>query len=292
MNQQPQESSQREHQQQIEAWRQQRLARLRSDEGWLVVAGLFWLEPGKNSFGSAADNTVVLPAHSAPAHAGHFVMEGTKVTLVAAPGVALTVNGKPPEGATPTLRADEPGPADVIALGDLRFFVIDRDGRIGIRLRDLRNPRRAQFTGFEYFPVSLEYRVNARFVPRTASESGKGTIKVNNVLGTVSEMKSPGKLVFGLHGHEYALDAVLEEPTDTRFFVIFRDTTAGHETYGAGRFVYTDGLPKDGQVVLDFNKAYNPPCAVTPYATCPLPPPQNRINVRIEAGEKKLPGSH
>jgi uncharacterized protein len=112
------------------------------------------------------------------------------------------------------------------------------------------------------------------------------------VLGKVSEMKSPGKLVFTLGGETLSLDAVQESPTDTRLFILFRDSTAGKETYGAGRFLYSDGLPKDGHVIIDFNKAYNPPCALTPFATCPLPPPQNRLRVRIEAGEKNLPDPH
>ena len=283
-----------DHQKEIEAWRQARLTKLRSDEGWLVVAGLSWLEAGKNGgkngFGSAADNAVVLPAHSAPAHAGVLELAEGKVTLVPAPGVALQMGGRALAGRQ-ELRSDEPGPADVVSLGDLRFFVIVRDGRIGVRLRDLRSPRRSEFPGLTYFPVRDEYRVNARFLPHDGAK-GPVTLKIANVLGKISDMSSPGKLVFTLAGQTLSLDAVQEAPTDTRLFVIFRDATAGHETYGAGRFLYSEGLPKEGHVVLDFNKAYNPPCALTPFATCPLPPAQNRLKVRIEAGEKALPGEH
>ena len=262
----------------IETWRRGRLGRLTSDEGWLVVAGLFWLKEGANRFGSAADNEVALPAHSSPAHAGVLRMTGGKVTVEVAPGTAVTCAGKPVS--KQELRADDPGPPDVLALGDLRFFVIARDGRMAIRLRDLRSPRRTAFKGLQYFPVRPELRVVARYVPHAQPK----TLKVPNVLGRVSEMQSPGAAHFRIGERELALDAVLEEPTDTRLFFIFRDETAGHESYGAGRFLYTP-LPANGRVVLDFNMAFTPPCAFTPYATCPLPPPQNRLPLRLEAGE-------
>jgi uncharacterized protein len=277
-----------DHEKDVENWRQQRYSRLKSDEGWLVVSGLFWLNEGSNPFGSAENDPVKLPAHSAKPHAGVLELAGKKVTISAATGTNLTIGGKPV--VRQELRADVPGPADVVTLGDLRFFVIERDGRLGIRLRDLKSERRANFQGIEHFPVSPRYRVNAKFVPHPGD--AKHTIKIVNVLGKESEMQSPGKLVFELGGQSLALDAVKEDPSDTRLFVIFRDLTAGKETYGAGRFVYTEGLPKDGQIVVDFNKAYNPPCALTPFATCPLPPPQNRLKVRIEAGEKNVKGAH
>jgi uncharacterized protein (DUF1684 family) len=278
----------------VEAWREGRLKRLRSDTGWLTVAGLFWLKPGANGFGSAADNPVRLPAHSAPARAGVLQLRGDQVTVEPAGGVKLTLanEGAPkdqPVG-TRVLKPDLPGPPDVLALGDLRFFIIVRDGRIGVRLRDLRSPARAAFKGIEHFPVRPEYRVVARYVPHPAGKS----IKVPSVLGGLTSMANPGKVEFQLAGKPMSLDAVLEEPTDTQLFLIFKDQTAGKETYGAGRFVYTDALPADlhkpGEVVIDFNKAYNPPCAFTAHATCPLPPPQNKLKLRIEAGEKRVAG--
>ena len=279
----------------VESWREGRLKRLRSDEGWLTVAGLFWLKPGANAFGSAADNPVRLPAHSAPARAGVLQLRGDQVTVEPAAGVKLTLAtaGQGPKDqpvGTRVLKPDLPGPPDVLALGDLRFFVIVRDGKVGVRLRDLRSPARAAFKGIEHFPVRPEYRVVARYVPNPAGT----TIKVPSVLGGLTSMASPGKVEFQLAGKPLSLDAVLEEPTDTQLFLIFKDQTAGKETYGAGRFVYTDALPADlhkpGQVVIDFNKAYNPPCAFTAHATCPLPPPQNRLKLRIEAGEKRVAG--
>jgi uncharacterized protein (DUF1684 family) len=279
-----------EHQRDVETWRQQRLGRLRSDEGWLVLAGLFFLEeaPGKNTLGSAADSAIVLPAHSAPAHAGRIELADGVATLL--PGEAsMSVGGQPVPAEGRPLKSDQHGPADVVTLGDLRFFLIERDGRLALRLRDLKSARRAELKELAYFPIEAAYRVSAKLVPHAAPRS----LQTTNSLGKASAMKSPGALVFELGGKRLSLDAVQERPSDTRLFILFRDLTAGRETYGAGRFLYSDGLPdKDGQVVLDFNKAYNPPCAFTPFATCPLPPPQNRLDVRVEAGEKNPPGEH
>ncbi len=276
-----------DHAKQVETWRQGRIARLKSDEGWLTVAGLFWLKEGKTAFGSAANAAVKLPAHSAPAQAGWLTRKEKTVTIEPAAGVTLTIAGKPVT-AGQALKADDPGPPDVVSLGDLRFFVIERDGEIGIRLRDLRSDQRTKFAGIESFPVRPEYRVKARFVPHPPG--AKASIDVPNVLGKSSEMKSPGKVVFSLGGAERSLTAVLEQPSDKRLFLIFKDQTAGKETYGAGRFVYTESLPEQGHVIVDFNKAYNPPCAFTAFATCPLPPPENRLRLRIEAGEKRVAG--
>jgi uncharacterized protein len=279
--------------QEIQTWQQQRHKRLLSDEGWLVVSGLTWLKPGPNPFGSAPSNAVVLPAHSVPPSAGVLRLEGGRVFVEVAAGVKATLLVGPPPGASPDhkreqkpvtkaeLRDDLPGPYDVLAIGDVHFFAIDRDGRMGIRVRDLRSPKRAEFKGLQYYPTSTSYRVTARFVPHPKPVE----IKVPSVLGGTTPMASPGQLRFRLGNQDLSLDAVIEADDDKRLFVIFRDTTAGKETYGAGRFVYTD-LPKDNQVVLDFNKAYTPPCAFTAFATCPLPPPQNRLKVAIEAGEK------
>jgi len=161
----------------------------------------------------------------------------------------------------------------------LRLFVIQRGDRMGIRLRDPESQYRKGFKGIVSFPASAAYRVTARFV----AEPRK--IPILNVLGQTEDSECPGYVVFRLAGKEYRLYPIIETPGDKELFYIFRDLTAGKETYGAGRFLYSD-LPKDGKVVLDFNKAYNPPCAFTPYATCPLPPKQNHIAVRIEAGEK------
>jgi uncharacterized protein (DUF1684 family) len=178
------------------------------------------------------------------------------------------------------LRSDVPGPADVLALGQLRFFVIDRSGKVAIRLRDLATPARKTLPPLRWFPVKKDYRVVGRFIPHPAPKK----LAIPNVLGLVEEMVSPGVVVFHLQGQELRLEPVYEEPDAKELFFIFRDKTSGHDTYGAGRFFYAD-RPKNGEVIIDFNKAYTPPCAFTRFATCPLPPRQNHLPLRIEAGE-------
>jgi uncharacterized protein len=273
---------------QIEAWRRQRVQRLTADGGWLTVAGLFWLKPGANRFGADAANDIVLPAHSAPAQGGAFVLEGGRVRVEVRPGVALTLAGKPV--ARGELRSDGGGATpDVLALGALTLQVIERGGRLGVRLKDMKNPARAAFKGLRYFPIDSRFRVVATFVPHEKPVS----INVPNVLGMVESMPSPGYASFVLDapgksgksgkGQPLRLDAVLESG-ETQLFFIFRDPTAGKTTYGGGRFLYADP-PVNGKVVLDFNRAYSPPCAFTPHATCPLPPANNRLPVAIEAGE-------
>ena len=264
---------------QIQKWREEREARLKGDGGWLQVAGLFWLKEGANAFGTDAKSAIVLPAGSAPAHAGVFELQQGTVTVRLEPGVEASADGKPVQ--TLALRPDVPGPPDVLKLGPrLSLHVIERGGKLGIRMKDKESPLLREFTGLKWFPVREEYRVRARFVPYTPPKK----VPVPNILGQVEELPSPGYAAFQIGGHEVRLDPVLEEPGATELFFIFRDETAKKETYPAGRFLYS-AMPKDGAVELDFNKAYSPPCAFTPYATCPLPPRQNRLPVRIEAGE-------
>lgn len=264
----------------IEAFRQRRDQRLRADDGWLVVAGLSWLAEGENAFGSAPKAAVPLPAHGAPAHAGVFLRKGKEVTVHVAPGVPVELAGKPI--VTAQLRSDVPGPADVLELGPLRFFVIERGDRIGIRLRDLESARRKSWKGLSWFPPARELRVVARFVPHAKAEK----LTVPTVVGTTQTYESPGRLVFELAGKTLELWPVIEEPGARELFVIFRDETSGRETYGAGRFLYVPLPAADGTVAIDFNRAYAPPCSVSPFATCPMPPKQNRLPVPVRAGER------
>ena len=266
----------------IQAWRQGRESRLKADGGWLTVAGLFWLKEGDNRFGSDKGSEVVLPA-SAPGHAGVFAFHAGETRFQLEPGVSGTVAGKP--AASGLLHPDTGKDEDVLTMGPLTMQVVERGGRYGIRLKDMQSAQRKSFAGLRWFPVKESYRITARFVPAPT------IIQVPNVLGQVSDMPRPGYLVFTLGGQEMRLDPVIEEPGDKELFIIFRDETAPRETYGAGRFLYTD-MPKEGKVVLDFNKAYSPPCAFTPFATCPLPPKQNRLPVRIEAGEMNPTPGH
>lgn len=253
---------------QIEEWRRQREAALTADGGWLTVTGLFWLHEGANSFGTAASNDIVLPSGPAVKD-GVFDLENGKV--------ALRMDGQ-----TRELQLDSSGKPDAITLGSLTLFAIQRSGKYGIRLKDNNSRLRKEFTGLHYFPVNEEYRVRTRLV-RDAKK-----IPILNILGQVEDTPSPGYVEFEIHGQKLRLTPVEEAPNE--LFFIFRDLTAGKETYGSGRFL-TTALGKDGEVDLDFNKAYNPPCAFTPYATCPLPPKENRLALMIEAGELKY-GSH
>jgi uncharacterized protein (DUF1684 family) len=272
----------------VQKWRQERETRLKADEGWLTVAGLFWLKEGTNGFGADPAGDIVLPAGSAPARAGTFELRGGKTAVQMEPGVEATCGGQPLMAlARRALRTDaEEGGPDVLKLGRLTLFVIERGGRYAIRLRDRDSRMRQEFTGLRWFPVKEQYRITARYV----SYPSLKPVAVPNILGGVEKMPSPGYAVFDLDGQEVRLEGVFEDPEATQLFFIFRDGTSGKETYPAGRFLYSD-LPKNGAVVLDFNKAYNPPCAFTPYATCPLPPEQNRLPMRVEAGELRY-GNH
>jgi uncharacterized protein (DUF1684 family) len=261
----------------IEAWRQQRQERLKADGGWLTVVGLAWLKPGVNRFGSDPASDVVLPA-AVPAHAGLLRVDGRQVTVEVAAGVAVTLDGQPVTRRP--LRSDADGAdPDVLRLASVTMQIIDRGGRLAVRIKDRDSAARRQFRGLRWYPVKPEYRVEARFV----AHDKPATIVVPSVVGIAEAMTSPGSALFELAGRPMRLDPVLE-PGSPQLFFIFRDATAAKTTYGSGRFLYADP-PVNGRVVLDFNKAYSPPCAYTAYATCPLPPPQNRLPVAIEAGE-------
>jgi uncharacterized protein (DUF1684 family) len=246
----------------IAAWRRQREDRLKADGGWLSVAGLFWLHEGRNPFGTDPTNQIVLP--DGGARSGAFLLQDGKVTVMM-------------DGAERELWTDS---ADVAKVGRLSLFAIKRGDQYGIRLKDPQSEYRRHFTGIEYFPAKEDYKVTAKWMAAPAK------LPILNILGQTEEMESPGYAVFRLGGRECRLRPVLETPDAKELFYIFRDQTTGKETYGAGRFLYSE-MPKGGSVVLDFNKAYNPPCAFTPYATCPLPPAENRMTVPVEAGEKK-----
>lgn len=273
-----------DYESEIQRWREQREARLKADGGWLTVAGLFWLHEGANRFGTDASNDIVLPPGSAPTRAGEFQFHEGKTAVSVLPGVTVTAEGKPITWMD--LQSDAAGKPDLLALGSLTMQVIQRGERYGIRLKDMNSRFRKEFTGLRWFPIKGSYRLNAKWVPYDPPKE----ISVPTILGTTEKMPCPGAAVFTLDGQELRLEPVLEEPDAKDLFFIFRDGTAGVETYPSGRFLYAD-LPKEGGIVLDFNKAYSPPCAFTPYATCPLPPAQNQLAARIEAGELRY-GDH
>jgi len=249
------------------AWHEQRVAALRRPQGWLALTGLHWLKPGANTV---------------PGLPGTFTVDGKGVSLSAKAGDGWTVGGAP--ATARALATDATAAPDRLQVGSRAAMVIERSGKLAVRVWDAESPVRSGFTGIETFRPDPRWRVTARWEAYPAPRP----VEVPSVTGDVTVEQAPGRAVFTVEGTECAL-----EPTqdgDALFFV-FKDRTAPRETYGAGRFLVAEG-PRDGTVVLDFNRAYNPPCAFTPFATCPLPTPQNVLPVRIEAGEKKWGQGH
>lgn len=246
-------------------WRADYEAALKAPNGWLSVAGLFWLHEGDNAVGSDPQSDVVLPA-GGPVRAGTFHLAKGKVTWQKR-----------------QLRSDDPGPPDVVRIGSVSLTVISRGDKVGVRLRDPNAETRRNFTGCKWFAADSAWRVRAKWVAYPQAKK----ISITNILGMTDEEPSPGYAEFTIRGKTMRLEPVTE---DGGLFFIFKDATSGKLTYGAGRFLDTP-MPKSGQVELDFNKAYNPPCAFTAFATCPLPPKQNVLTAAIEAGEKSY-GKH
>ncbi len=276
------ETSAEGHEADVLEWRRERLESLTRDDGWLTLTGLYWLEEGDSTCGSDPDSDVVLPA-SAPSRVGTLTITGERRELEVEPGIAVTIDGERRRRAA--IETDADGEPTLIELGSVGFYLIDRDGRIGVRVKDREHAALESFEGLDYYPIDGRWRVEARFEPYDPPK----TIPVPTVLGTVSDTRSPGAVVFRMAARVLRLDAL---PADEgELWLIFGDASNGEETYGGGRFLYAQGPDADGRVVVDFNKSYNPPCAFTPYATCPLPPPQNRLELAVRAGEKSY-GHH
>lgn len=267
----------------IEEWHQKRIERLTSNDGYLTFVGLFPLEEGTNRFGSAENNQIVFPA-KAPKRAGTIYLKNGKLEIAAMPGVEIRCDGKPVDK-IPVV-SDAEGPPSQFEMGSLRFHVIERAGELYLRVRDSDNAIRKSFHGIERFPVDPKWRIEARFEPYDPPKP----LKVPNVLGYEFDTQCPGAIVFELDGQTCRLEPMATEGDE--FFIVFRDETSGLETYGGGRFLYAHVPDDSGKMVLDFNKSYNPPCAFTPFATCPLPHKANILEVRIEAGEKAYADSH
>jgi len=266
----------------IERWHQKRIESLENPEGYLSLVGLFPLVEGENRFGSAAGNDLVFPAGS-PGRAGVFVLEDGEVRVDVAEGVNVTADDAAVTSAV--LKSDADGRPTVLAMGSMRSYVIDRSGNLYVRLKDLDSELLKHFEGVDRFPVDAAWRIEARFEPYAPPKQ----ILVPNVLGGEFAEECPGRVLFEVAGEAYSLEPV--SASNGRLFIVFGDGTSGLETYGGGRFLYTDP-PEAGAVVLDFNRAYNPPCVFSPFATCPLPHDANRLAVRITAGEKKWGEGH
>lgn len=261
----------------IEQWRANYEDDLKKPEGWLSVAGLFWLKQGANWLGSDPNDEVVLPAYASPAQAGILTLSGGKVTLKTLPGVDLKINDQP--ATDKVLASDQSGEPDRLAIGGVTFHVIQRADKIGIRLYDPKCKVRLAHQGLHWYPIDPKWAVSATFVPYDPPK----TASIANVLGQITPVPIPGYLSFKVDGKECRLDAQ-DEPGG--WFLDFQDKTSGKTTYGAGRFLDVT-KPKEGPVIIDFNQATNPPCGYTAFATCPLPPKGNQLAVEITAGEKK-----
>jgi Uncharacterized conserved protein len=260
-------------------WREQHETEIKAEDGWLTVSGLFWLKEGTTTIGTGEKSDIVLPVRSAPVTVGSLELANGIVTLRVSAGVAVAVKDKPVQEYVMTFEAEKP--PDQFKVGSLKLGVIKRGNRYGLRVRDKNSPARLHFKGLKWFPTRANYRVIATFTPYDEPKE----IIIMNVLGDELKMKTPGTISFTLNGQKFELRPVVED--EKKLFIIFRDLTAGKTTYPAGRFLYAD-LPKDGKVVLDFNRAENPPCAFTEFATCPLPPRQNYMKTAINAGEMRF----
>lgn len=263
----------------IRKWRADRETRLKAEDGWLTLVGLHWLKEGDNPFGAGPGGGVELGPGASP-QAGILRLRAGTVTLIPS-GSALRLQGKPVAAPT-VLKTDRSGAPDIIELGRLKLHVIERGSQFGVRVKDPQSEYRRNFKGLSWFPVDAAWKVRARFVPEPRE------MVFDAQAGDKQRMTSPGYVEWTWRGQKLRLTPVSE---GSQLFFIFRDRTAGKQTYAAARFLYADP-PKDGFVTLDFNKAYNPPCVFTPYATCPLPPPENRLAIRVEAGEKMYQGGH
>jgi len=269
-------------------WRADLAKELQQPNGWLTLIGLEWLKPGDNTFGSAPGNNLVVRAPTA-AYLGVVELNDTSLELLPPHGgypKGLLVDGKVP--ASPQLLgADDSEHPSQITTGTVAITVIHRGECYGLRIKDSKATARVQFHGLRWYPPNEAYRVQAKWIPYNPPHR----VAIPTILGTEVMSDVPGVAEFTLEGKTFRLEPIEESSEDKELFFILRDTTSTTETYGAGRFLYTPlpdhGLTQPGEVTLDFNRAENPPCAYTPYATCPLPPPQNRLSIPIPAGQQR-----
>jgi uncharacterized protein (DUF1684 family) len=267
------------HVKEVEAWRAKHEADYRRD--WVSIDGLFFLKPGENRAGSARTNTIVLSA-AVPASIGSFLLEAGKVRFEPHAGVAVSRKDQPVTAPIDLISDGGKEPADELVVNGVRLVVHQSGERLALRVRDANGERARAFLGFRWFPIDERYRVTARFIKDPAPHE----VKIPNTLGDIDTFTTEGVVEFTLNGETMRLRPMTTRPK--RFYFIFKDASSGRETYAAARFLYSD-LRDDGTTVLDFNQAYNPPCAFNPYTTCPIPPKENRLKVRILAGEQAYP---
>lgn len=263
------------------AWRAEREASMKSENSWLTIVGLYWLEEGPNRFGTDSDIEIVLPTHSTVAHAGIFTYRDGKVTYKMNRAQRMMVDGK-------IRNEGELALGEIASHNHLRMFLIERGGRIALRVRDLRARNFVDFKELDFYRPKEKYVVDAVFEPYDQVK----TIQISTIIQTEIELLVPGVLKFEYRGKSYEILPTLETMEDKQFFIMLKDQTSGATTYGGGRYMYVP-RPEGQTLKLNFNRAYNPPCAYTDHATCPLPPPENWLDFPIEAGERlyKRPGS-
>lgn len=265
------------HKQAIEAWRASRQERLEQPNSWLTLVGLEWLSDGESRVGSADDNDIQLTG--GPPHWGSVFLQDDHLRFVSADTENVAIDGESLKEAD--LSADVEGKPTLITAGTLSFYVIFRGTSYGLRIKDSQAVALLQFKGVQNYPIRQDWQIDGRFIK--ADEGA--TIEITNVLGQVSDSPVFGTFEFERDGKTHSVLGIGEADSDSLWF-IFADRTSGHGTYGAGRFLYSDGMPENGRLRVDFNKAYNPPCAFNPYSTCPLPPQRNRLDLMVTAGEK------
>jgi hypothetical protein len=270
------------HETEIKTWRSERVEKLTTRDGWLSLVGMHWLpDDGVTRVGSGEANGTRLSV--GPDKLGLVGVNANKqVWFQPENSVSVTLDGAPASGRI-KLTPDSQGLPSVLGFkgGEASFIVIERGGKLALRVRDSQAPRLLGFTGIDYYAIDRAFRVEAEFTPH---EAGR-TMEIVNILGMIEPMMNPGTVSFTLGEQKFTLEALDEG--DHRLFFVFADRTSGQGSYPAGRFVYAEYPGADGKTVLDFNKAYNPPCAFNPYSTCPMPPPENRLDVAIAAGEKQ-----
>lgn len=266
-----------------EKWQKTRLESLTKPHSWLSLVAMEWLYPGDNTIGSGPENSIKLT--SGPKQLGRFILQvDNSIRFVPAEMNQITVNNQPVTKPIDVYPDTHPQGPTVFQVATYEFYVVDRK-KMALRIKDSEAETRLNFQGLNYFPEQVSYRINANFIPYRPAK----TIQTVNVMGQLYDEPSPGRLEFTLNGQKLSLDAF--DGGDS-YYLVFGDKTNGRTTYGPGRFLYSEGLAnEEGQVELDFNKAYNPPCAFTAYSTCTLPPLQNRLNTEIKAGEKKYGNS-
>ena len=276
-------------QKETDAWRIQHSAELRKPDGWLSLTALEWLDPGDTSVGSAPDNKIHLPP-GGPDHVGVLHLEGASVTLNPPPGGFpgdLLIDGQPAHAQQLHTDPDGDKHNPRITIASLNFYVVNRGDRYALRIKDANSDALTHFHPLDWYPLDESYRITARWIPYRPQK----TVVLARLVGSSYQEPVPGVAEFIFHGKTYQLEPVLEDPAVAKLFFILRDTTSSTTTYGACRFLYTGfadhGLDQPGELVLDFNRLENPPCAYTPYSTCPLPPPQNRLPIALPVGERR-----